>query len=144
MEIRIKQDETDRAVGLLTAVSQVFPEHVNDMLQLTRSCPYGISVEILPIKSNHTTSQRKYYWKWLREFAKFTGDTPDEMHDHILRECYGTVTVQTATGARIRPQQRSSESSRSEYSELIETLIITAANFDFVVPPAVRRGEEPF
>jgi hypothetical protein len=38
-------------------------------------------------------------------------------------------------GVRRRPLKRSSSASKKEFSELIDTLIQTAAEFDFVIPP---------
>lgn len=143
MEIRIPSDEPSKLIGLLVSLSHDFPEYTQELIQLTRSCPNGLTIEVLPTKLNHTDSQRRYYRKWCGEFAKFTGNTPDEMHEHMLSTTYGTEIVETRLGQFQRPVQRSSESSRTEYSELIETMIRIAANFGFVVPPAIRRDGEP-
>ena len=62
--------------------------------------------------------------------------TPDELHDELLCKCYGSEEVETKMGVRRRPLKRSSGASKKEFSELIDTLIQTAAEFDFVIPPA--------
>lgn len=143
MEIRILKHDSAGIMGLLMAISQQFPEHTNDLLQLTRSVKDGLSVEIRPIKINHSRDQENYYRKWCREFGIFTGDTPDEMHAHIMRETFGTVMVTTGTGMKVRANRETSSSlSVEEYAELIETLIRVAANFGFVVPPPIRNQHD--
>ena len=125
-------------VTFLTMVSREFPEITTDLLQLIKHVKHGITVEISPYDPDRTRPQENYYRKWCREFGKFTGDTPDEMHNHILCICYGSVTTKTLTAFRHRPVKRSSGASRIEYGELIETLIRTAAEMGFVVPPPQR------
>jgi len=137
MEIKIPKDDD----ALVHVISLAFPDQAVDLMQLFQSAKNGITIEILPTKKEQTDSQRNYYWKWVREFAKFTGNTPDEMHDHILGECYGTEFVDTFLGFKKRPQKRSSDADRDEYSELIETLIRVAAFFEFVVPPPKKRSD---
>ena len=138
MEIQIPKTDGDKIMGLLMALSQEFPECTHDLLMITRSAKNGITVEISPLKIKHTDPQRGYYHLWKNEFAKWAGNTPDEMHDHILGEAYGNEVRKTALGQKIRPMQRSADASVDEYSHLIETLIRIAAEFGFVVPPAVR------
>lgn len=137
MEIKINKDDAIRQNTLIGFMMTVFPDFVEDVTQLIRSSKTGITLEILPTKRTQTDKQRNYYWKQLRSFAAFTGNTPDEMHEHILRECYGSEQVATKLGIIIRPQKRSSEADRDEYSELIETLIRVASFFGFVVPPPI-------
>jgi hypothetical protein len=61
--------------------------------------------------------------------------TPDEMHEEMLCQCYGSEEVETKFGYRRRPLRRSNDASRGDYSELIETLCRLAAQLDFMVPP---------
>ena len=76
----------------------------------------------------------RYYTK-----SAYTRGSPDEMHEHMLSTAYGSEVHRTRLGLRIRPLQRSSDASREDYSMLIETLIRTAAEMGFVVPPPERR-----
>jgi len=141
MHIEITQNEPAKMLGFLMAVHKVFPEAVQDLLQLTRSAKNGITVEIVPYVFKQTNEQRGYYWQEEKKFAAWAGNTPDEMHNHLLCECYGTDFVSSAIGMQRRPQKRSSEATKIEYSELIETLIRVAANFGYVVPPPVKKKE---
>ena len=141
MEIRIHKNEQDKIMGLLMAISKEFPEHVADLLQLTRSAKNGITVEVAPLKLHHSRPQENYYRKWVRELANHIGNTPDEMHNYLLGECYGREAVDTGLGLMVRPLQRSSTAEREEYGELIETLIRVAAWHEFVVPPPVKRAD---
>ena len=141
MIIQIPKEDNDRLMGLLVALSREFPESTTDLLELSRSAKRGITVEVLPLKLKRTDEQQGYYRKQCREFANWTGNSPDEMHEYILRECYGTDYVETAIGMMRRPQKRSSDTDINEYSELIETLIRVASNYDYVIPPPTRRAK---
>ena len=141
MEIRIHKSDSNRMLDLLMTVQHSFPENTQDVLQLIRSAQEGITVEIKPLVAEQTDKQRKYYWKWVREFAAWCGMPPDKLHDEILSECYGSDTVNTPFGWMRVPHKRSSTAGRIEYSELIETLIRVAAGFEFVIPPPVRHRE---
>ena len=142
MEIRILKDEQDKIMGLLMAISQEFPESAHDLLQLARSAQRGITVEILPLKTDHTRQQENYYRQWCREFGAFCGYTPDQMHEILLRKCYGSEYTEGRLGAILTAAKRSSDAKRDEYSELIETLCRTAAGMGFVVPPPIRKRQE--
>ena len=126
-------------MGLLMAISQEFPEAVHDLLQLTRSAKNGITVEISPLVFKHSREQENYYRKWCREFANFIGMTPHTMHDEMLCIYFGYETVTTPWGWRRNPFIRSGKLTIEQYGELIETLIRTAAEQGFVVPPPVRK-----
>ncbi len=95
-------------------------------------------------KVARTRSQESYYRKWNREFAEFCGMTPDEMHNEMLFQTFGTIEVETKFGWRKRPNKRSSNTTKQEFSSLIETLIRTAAEMGFNIPPPQREsnGEE--
>lgn len=139
MEIQIPKDQSDKIMQMVMAVTEVFPEHTHDLLMITRAARNGISLEIQPLTFNRSRQQEKYYRKWAAEFGKFTGNTPNEIHEYMLYECYGGEVVKTKLGIRTRPHKRSADASRADYSELIETLIRIAAEHEFVVPPAIRR-----
>ena len=143
MQITINPNQPNKLLGFLTAISKGFPQYTNDLLQLSRSAEHGVTIEIRPTKINHSRDQENYYRKWCRDFGTFTGDTPDEMHAHIMRETFGTVMVTTGTGMKARSNRETSSSlSVEEYAELIETLIRVAANFGFVVPPPIRNQHD--
>ena len=57
------------------------------------------------------------------------------MHEEILCIAFGSEEIETRFGLRRRPLKRSGKIKREEYSDLIEHLIITAANMGFAVPP---------
>ena len=63
------------------------------------------------------------------------GLTPDEMHNELLCQCYGSEEVDTKFGIVRRPVKRSNDATRGDYSELIETLCRVAAEMGFDVPP---------
>ena len=71
----------------------------------------------------------------MREFGNFCGTTPDETHEEILCHAFGSEDYETRLGTKRRPQKRSWEANRVEYSLLIDTLIRVAADLGFVVPP---------
>ena len=142
MQIRIPKDDTDKIMGLLMAVSKEFPEHTQDVLQLTRSAKHGITVEILPLTFSRTRPQEGYYRKWCRGFATSVGMSPDAMHEEMLCITFGSEQVSTLWGWRREPSLRSGDVTSEQYSMLIEVLIQTAAEFGFVIPPAMREAEK--
>ena len=87
-------------------------------------------------KVSRTRPQEGYYRKWCREFAEFCGMTPDEMHNEMLYQAFGTIEVETKFGWRKRPNKRSRTTTKEEFSTLIDTLIRTAAEMGFAIPPA--------
>ena len=62
--------------------------------------------------------------------------THDEMHEEMLCRSFGSEYVATSMGEIRRPIKRSSECGSAEYAVLIDTLIITAGDLGFQVPPA--------
>ena len=140
MEIRIPKEDSNKIMGLLMEIHRTHPDRVDDLLQLTRSVRHGITVTIEPLTFERTRPQEKYYRKWCGEFAKFTGNTPNEMHDEILSICFGSDTVSTPFGWCRRPHKRSADAHRTDYSELIETLIRVASGFGFIVPPPSKQN----
>ena len=93
-------------------------------------------------KVPRSRSQEGYYRKWSRGFAEFCGMTPDEMHNEMLLQTFGTIEVETKFGWRKRPNKRSNNTTKQEFSSLIETLIRTAAEMGFDVPPAHREEDD--
>jgi len=140
VEILRPKDSRDKVMGRLTAISKEFPEHVHDLLQILTSSKLGLSVSIQPYVPDRTRPQENYYRKWCREFGKFTGNTPDEVHEEMLCQCYGSEYSETRFGLRRRPVKRSGGANLNDFSELIETLIRVASQMGFVVPPPHRRA----
>jgi hypothetical protein len=102
----------------------------------------GVIFSIEPVRDERTKSQERYYRKWARELGKFTGNTPDEIHEIMLCKSYGSKRVVTRYGVMTRPIQRSSDQSKSSYADLIETLIRESAEMGFIIPPPKPPGPE--
>ena len=139
VKFTIPAQQVDRLLDFRAALRSVFPDRSADLRELFRSAKRGIQCDLQPLRLNQTDEQRGYYWMWLKNFAAFCGNTPDEMHHHVLCEAYGSEYKRTPLGIMQRPLKRSSVAKRDEYSHLIETLIRVASALDFVVPPPVRR-----
>ena len=105
-----------------------------EIAALLTDFPLGITVTISKTKQERSRQQERYYRKWSREFAKFCGMTPDELHDELLCRAFGSEEISTKFGIKRRPLRRSGDTNRSKYSELIDILIMTAAEMGFAVP----------
>tara|TARA_R100001510_G_C7655502_1_gene214697 strand:- start:241 stop:663 length:423 start_codon:yes stop_codon:yes gene_type:complete len=105
-----------------------------EIAALLTDVPLGITVTISKTKQERSRQQERYYRKWSREFAKFCGMTPDELHDELLCRAFGSEEISTKFGIKRRPLKRSGDTNRSKYSELIDILIMTAAEMGFAVP----------
>ena len=135
MELNILKPDSHRIMPFFMAVRRDFPELAQALIEVSGTAVNGITIEIRPYVPQQTDSQRGYYHKWKGQFAAYCGLTPDEMHEELLCRTYGSEVVDTKLGRKIRPLNRSSSASRSEYSVLIDTLIRTAAQMGFDVPP---------
>lgn len=121
---------------LLMALAGRFPDEIPAIQHmLPRLKEKGVELCVQPIRDERTRSQESYYRKWAREFGKFTGNTPDEIHEIMLSRTYGSEQVETKFGVMNRPVQRSADQSKSSYSDLIETLIRESAEMGFIIPP---------
>ena len=125
-------------MGLLFSLASFFPSRAGEITSLTAEMSVGATLELSPLKTNRTRPQENYYRVWSREFAKHVGLTPDEMHDEILCIHFGSEEIDTPFGMKRRPLQRSSVSSKTEYMELIDTIIriATEMGFDITDPNA--------
>ncbi len=121
-------------MGLLFSLASFFPGRSREITSLTAEMSVGATLELSPLKTNRTRPQENYYRVWSRQFAKHVGLTPNEMHDEILCIHFGSEEIDTPFGMKRRPLQRSSVSSKTEYMELIDTLIRIAAEMGFDIP----------
>jgi hypothetical protein len=142
MILDIPQRDSHRIVILMTALLSEFPELSNELMHVACTAKNGVTVEIKPLMFDHTSAQRGYYHMWKRKFADWCGNTPDEMHEEILCQTYGSEVCMTKFGQKIRPLMRSSKANRVEYSVLIDVLIRVAAELGFVIPPPTPVEEE--
>jgi len=127
--------QEEKSQRLQDAISEVFPQQADHIRKIFAGAKLGVNLEISHKKKSRSRAQENYFRKWEREFANFCGLTQDEMHNELLCRSFGSEDVETRLGIKIRPMQRSDRSSPSEYAELIDTLIIVAAQTGFAVPP---------
>ena len=144
MEIQIPNKNNASRLGqVFVGLNMLFPAWGEDIYNVITSSRNGITISIDSLEFNHTSAQQRYFHKWCREFGKFTGNTEGEMKDIVLGEMFGTETVNTKFGPRVRPLKRSSDAKRIDYSALIDTLTLMAAEMDFYIPPPTRKqGDE--
>lgn len=127
MSIKLTGGSAEKTLEILM---QLAPWYSKAQVQeeLDHLTPLGITLTIKRNKPKHTSEQQGYYWMCLNIFAKFYGCGPDEMHNVILSEAFGSNTIQTASGEMYKmPKQRSSQLNVNDYSVLIETLMRCAA-----------------
>ena len=115
-------------------ISGLGDKRKGELLALLSDMPLGINVTMNKIKRSRSRRQENYYRKWVNEFAKFCGMTHDELHEELLCRSYGSEDISTKFGIIRRPIKRSRETTQSKYSELIDQLILTAAEMGFAVP----------
>lgn len=142
MLIPIPRTKSIQLLNTFQYLSSAFPEKLKELVDVNKVSAEGVVIEIKPMKSARTRPQENYYRKWCAEFARFCGMTPDEMHEEMLCQCYGSTEHATKFGLRRRPAKRSSDASKTDYSELIETLCRVAAEVGFYVPPAEEGRRE--
>ena len=136
MKLSLGPENKEVFIEILMALAYWFPDSYDEIKALIHQVKKkGIQICVDPLKSDRTRSQEKYYRKWAREFAKFTGNTSDELHEIMLGISFGTETVQTKFGPKKRPLLRSGDQTKETFSELIDTLVRVAAEMDFQIPP---------
>ena len=124
----------DQVMDLMRLLAKVDDSRMDELTHLVKNSDLGLKVTVEKIKRSRSRQQENYYHKWVNEFAKFCGMTHDELHEELLCRAYGSKEIQTRFGYRRRPLKRSSQANREKYGELIDTLIITAAEMGFAVP----------
>lgn len=120
---------------LIESLSGVFPDHKVKLSKIKDSSPLGMNLELSKKVEGRSRPQENYYRKWVRHFAEFCGLLEDEMHHELLCKAFGSTTTSTKFGDKTRANKRSADVDPKEYSSLIETLIIVAAEMSFAVPP---------
>jgi len=128
------QHDRERLNKLLFFLCELLPARTEDIKSVATDMSHGATFEIKAHKTNRSRPQENYYRKWLREFAKHAGLTPDEMHDEILCIHFGSENIETSFGIKRRPTKRSNGSNKEEYAELINTLIRVAAEMGYQIP----------
>lgn len=142
MLIPIPRAKSIELINTFQYLSSAFPEKLKELVDVNKRASEGVVIEIKPLRAGRTRPQENYYRKWCAEFGRFCGMTPDEMHEEMLCQCYGSTEHATKFGIRRRPAKRSNDADKSDYSELIETLCRVAAEVGFYVPPAEEGRRE--
>lgn len=140
MIIDIPKDDSFTMPAVMKMLCGLFPEHANELTGMLLETKHGISLEVTPLKKHQTDTQKGYYWANVRRMAKDIGMTPDELHNELLCEAFGSDEVATPFGIKRRPHKRSSQCERGEYSDLIETMIRVADAIGYMIP--ITRQEE--
>ena len=135
MQLHIPRAQSQKIISLFQLFSGIFPEAVNELVETNRAAKEGITIEVTPLKLRRTRPQENYYRKYCAEFARFCGLSPDEMHDELLCQTFGSTEHATKFGIRRRPAKRSDKTSRTDYSELVETLCRVGAEMGYYIPP---------
>ena len=136
MQVHIPREKSQKIINLFQLLSNIFPEAMADLIETNRRAAEGITIEVTPMKLKRTRPQENYYRKYCAEFARFCGMTPDELHEEMLCQTFGSTEHATKFGMRRRAQKRSGDAGRIDYSELVETLCRVAAEVGYYVPPA--------
>jgi len=124
----------DQIIDLSKFVSGLGDRRKGELSALLSDMPLGIRISFEKIKKSRSRQQENYYRKWVNEFARWCGMTHDELHEELLCRAYGSEEISTKFGIRRRPLKRSNDTTQSKYGELIDQLIITAAEIGFAVP----------
>ena len=141
MEINLPRSNAEKKLNrMLALLSAEFPQLAHQMSEMAKS-KHGITLELKPLKTRRSRPQENYYRKWCGKFASYCGLTPDEMHNELLCQCYGSEEIDTKFGAVRRPVKRSNNATRGDYSDLIETLCRVAAEMGYDVPPPIIDSE---
>ena len=133
--LRVWPTERDLLAGLSAFVAQVEVEQSQELMDMMKSMPHGLTVTIKKARQHHSRAQENYYRKWCNQFAKHCGMTPDELHEELLCICYGSEEIETKFGTKRRPLHRSGTANTKQYSELIDVLLNVSAEMGFAVPP---------
>jgi len=98
----------------------------------------GEAYEVIfrPYKKNRSVESNRYYWAAvITPFANFVGLSPEEMHETLLAEIYGTKIVEFRGHKREVPNRRSHDMNTEEFALHIEHCIRIAAEQGFYIQP---------
>jgi hypothetical protein len=80
-----------------------------------------------PARKEKTHGQRKLFHALCAEFGREVGYTPGQVKAMVKEEHFGVDTVKLKSGKTYQVVQSSEDADRTEYSDLIETLLRMAA-----------------
>ena len=104
MKIKLVTTDTKKATALL---GLCFPSRVQDINSLKDLESITLTAEKTPV--GRTRPQENYYRQWCNKFGNWCGLTPDEMHEELLCQTFGTEEVETKFGVKRRPAKRSGQ-----------------------------------
>ena len=122
MNLKLTGQSADKA---LLALFEVAPWYAKPTIQeeIDHLTPLGITVSVKRNRPRHSSEQQGYYWLCLNIFAKYYGCGPDELHNVILSEAFGSTVLDMPSGGHYQmPKQRSSQLNVKDYGTLIDTL----------------------
>lgn len=118
----------------IAALSPLVPWWARERLESLMDSKLGVQFTADIIRKKHSDAQRGYYHMCVGLLAKHVGMTHDELHDEVLKEAFGTREVQLGERIVSLPAKRSANLPIGEYSELIETVLRTAAFCGYALP----------
>lgn len=117
------------------------PDHWQHYInQLFEGKKYGISVS--EYKASRSKSQLAYYWVILGYLGDYTGYTPEELHDAIMRQKFGVKHVSLG-GIEQDVRKSIADSARfptSDMVELIHEVLQIAHKLGVIIPSKEELG----
>ena len=123
--------EADESVTV--TVSGVSTSGTSDT-EVNLQSKHGVTLEVKPLRT-HRSRPLKTTTESGATVRKILRLDPDEMHNEILCQCYGSEEIESKFGVVRRPVKRSNDATRGDYSDLIDTLCRVAAEMGYDVPP---------
>jgi hypothetical protein len=105
--------------------------------KLPENVPWQISID--RYKKMRSNGQNAYLWgvcyKTILEHGgeQLAGWRPEDIHDYMLGECYGWETIEGFGRKRMRPIQRSSKMSTTEFMDYIAFIQQKAAELGIFI-----------
>lgn len=103
-------------------------------------------VSISEFKARRSTSQNAYLWVCYSEILRAGGEmlggyTEDDLHEYFLGRKFGVERLEGLPGGYSRPMKRSSNLTKTEFSEYLEFLSAEAANLGIIIPEPIYRED---
>lgn len=96
------------------------PKHwMQQVSRLNVGKQYGVVIE--EYKATRSREQLAYYWVLIGYIADHTGHTPEELHDAIVRQKFGTTLVEVA-GIKQEVRKSIADSARFPKGEMVELI----------------------